>query len=122
APVFILYDVDRNHAGRPIFERKRFGFCSIGCGTRIIPLVIHGLMAARKQRQEEHSADKNIHPDRVQIAHPPSGNIFSRQKSRPQEQIPYRYEELAVEMSEVFKEMTDQMTDAFRRFKVLLAA
>jgi hypothetical protein len=80
------------------------------------------LFLARKEDQEEHRRDKDVHPDGVQVAHPSACDIFAGEEAGADDQVFYRDEELAVEMGDVLEEMADEVADAFFRFEVFLAA
>src|SRR5579871_6060680 len=74
-----------------------------------------------EEGDKEESRNEDVHPDRVEIAHPATGNIFPGKEAGAEDQVFYRDEELGIEMGDVFEEMADDMADAFFWFEVLLA-
>src|SRR5258708_5580008 len=58
------------------------------------------------------SRSKHIHPDRIEIAHPPADHIFPRQEPGFSHQVFHRAEEFSVKMGNVIKKMLHQVPDS----------
>jgi len=92
-------------------------------GMAIIFLVTHSLLLVTRERyNKKDRRDKNIHPDRIQIRHPPARYILPREKAGSDDQLFNRHKKLAVEMCDVLKKVPDEVPNGFLRLQVLLAA
>jgi len=91
-------------------------FCIVTGFGHILGLL-HG-----KEDDKEDGGGKDIHPDGVEIGHAAAAHVFQRKKAGPLQQVFYRFEEFAIEMGDVIKEMLDEVPDCLLGFKVLLAA
>jgi hypothetical protein len=88
----------------------------------VILIVSRSLPLTRKEHDEEYRGNKDVHADRVQIAHPSAGNIFPREETRPDDEILHSHKKLTVEMGDIFKKVPDQVANGLFRLKVLLPA
>jgi hypothetical protein len=79
-------------------------------------------LTARKQRHKKNGRNKDIHPDRIQVASSLTGNIFPGEKARPDDEVLDCGKKLSIEMSEVFEKVSDQVADTFLRLDILLPA
>jgi hypothetical protein len=74
----------------------------------------------RHENQKKHGRDKQVHPDRVQVACPSAPYIFLGKKTGFSKQVFYGSEEFTIKMGYVFNKMSQQMRKAFLWFKVFL--
>jgi len=88
----------------------------------IVPAGGYLPLLARESHDKKDRRDKDVHADRVQIAHPFTGNIFPGEETRPDDEILHRHKKLTVEMGDVLKKMPDEVPDGFLRLQILLAA